>query len=154
MEFVPLKLECLDMQGSLYLALALPPYLYIHLVYYLTQKLGFLHCQISALMGGKKPNGMLPNPPWIISIKDYGNSLGISCFVKVYSRATCSLQPYKYDSVTSVPPNSFFFFFFFFSSHFVLQHRASCQDVWGCQHAAVHVDTMCVPCGGAYSKLG
>lgn len=53
MEFVPLKLECLDMQGSLYLALALPPYLYIHLVYYLTQKLGFLHCQISALMGGK-----------------------------------------------------------------------------------------------------
>lgn len=114
---------------------------------------GFSTLSNLCIDGGKKPNGMLPNPPWIISIKDYGNSLGISCFVKVYSRATCSLQPYKYDSVTSVPPNSFFFFFFF-SSHFVLQHRASCQDVWGCQHAAVHVDTMCVPCGGAYSKLG
>lgn len=71
---------------------------------------GFSTLSNLCIDGGKKPNGMLPNPPWIISIKDYGNSLGISCFVKVYSRATCSLQPYKYDSVTSVPPNSFFFF--------------------------------------------
>lgn len=32
----------------------------------------FLCCQISALMGGRGSNGMLPNPLWIISIKDYG----------------------------------------------------------------------------------
>lgn len=58
---------------------------------------------------------------------DYGISLGISCFGKVYSRATCSLQPYKYYTVSSVPPNSLLFS----GSHFVLQRTASCQDVWG-----------------------
>lgn len=40
---------------------------------------------------------------------DYGNSLGISCFLKVYSRATCSLQLYKYDSVTSMSSQMIFF---------------------------------------------
>lgn len=34
--------------------------------------------------------------------------LGISCFLKVYSRATCSLQLYKCDSVTSVSSQMIF----------------------------------------------
>lgn len=63
---------------------------------------------------------------------DYGISSGISCFGKDYSRATCSLPPCKYDSVSSVPPNSLLFS----GSHFAPQRTASCQDVWGC-----HVNT-------------
>lgn len=71
---------------------------------------------------------------------DYGISSGISCFGKDYSRATCSLPPCKYDSVSSVPPNSLLFS----GSHFAPQRTASCQDVWGC-----HVNTqlcMLTPC--------
>ncbi len=46
----------------------------------------------------------------------------------------------KYDSATSGPPTALPFS----GSHFVLQHMASCQDVWGC-----HVNTqlcMLTPC--------
>lgn len=80
---------------------------------------------------------------------DYGNSLEISCFCEGLLKGNMFLSALnsKHDWVTSLHPNSLLFFVSC-GSHFVLQHTASCQDLWGRDHAAVYVDTACVPCEG------
>lgn len=147
---VSLRLQCLNIHGNLYLAPASPHMTFIHIIWPRNQ---VFHSVKSPHWWKKNPNGMSSNPPWIINqwrIMDYGISLGISCFGKVFSRATCSLQACKYDSVSSGPPNSFVVFWqpFCSAAHSFLSGRMGML----CQHAAVHAYTMCVPCGGRHSK--
>lgn len=72
---------------------------------------------------------------------DYGNSSGISCFMKVRSRATCFLRPLKskYDRVTLFPLNSFLLFPAATAVSLRGAELPSCQDFWGRDEAAVSV---------------
>lgn len=88
----------------------------------LTQKRG---CQISALIEGKKYNKTLPNPSWIISIKDYG----LYNFIGNLLLGEGPLKGRFYAEVGDVciPSGRFLFSFFLFCEH-LLEHRV-CQEV-------------------------
>lgn len=88
----------------------------------LTQKRG---CQISALMEGQKNiyNKTLPNPSWIISIKDYG----LYQFIGNLMLGEGPLKGRFYADVGDVGIPPFLFSVFLFFGHF-LEHGV-CREV-------------------------